>query len=56
MTTTNFEEVLKLIGLGSTIYLFLQFFIPVMQNLFAQGLTGLILVMIMFWWLTQKSK
>jgi len=56
MTSTNFEEIIKIIGVISSIYLFLQFFIPVIQNLLAQGIVGLILVIIMIWWLAQKRK
>ncbi|MEA3329369.1 MAG: hypothetical protein U9Q06_01360 [Nanoarchaeota archaeon] len=55
MASTNFEEIIKIIALLSAIYLFLQFFIPMIQNLIAQGLVGFTLVIMMVWWLAQKN-
>jgi hypothetical protein len=53
---TVFEFIIYVIGLGSAIYIFLQFFIPMIQNLLAQGVGGFILVGIMVWILIQKIK
>lgn len=54
--TTNFEEIIKVIGFLSAAYLFLKIFIPIIQNLLVEGASGLLLVGIMIWWLFQKSK
>jgi hypothetical protein len=55
LTGSNFEELIKIVGLLSAIYLFLQVVIPIIQNLLAEGIAGLILVGIFIWWLAQKS-
>ncbi len=54
-SSTNFEELIKIVGFLSAGYLFLQVFLPLIQNLIAQGLAGFILVVIMIWWLAQKN-
>jgi len=52
---TNFEKLIKIVGLLSAIYLFLQGVLPIIQNLLAEGITGLILIGIFIWWLLQES-
>lgn len=51
---TIFELLIYVVGLGSAIYILLQFFVPIIQNLLAQGITGFIVVGIMIWILSQK--
>jgi len=51
---TIFETIIYAIGIGSALYIFLQFFIPIIQNLMAQGITGLIVLGIIIWVLFQK--
>ncbi len=51
---TIFEFIIYIIGLISALYVFFQFFIPIMQNLLAQGISGLILLAIIIWILFQK--
>lgn len=55
MSETNFEVIIKLIALGSAVYLFLKGFIPFIDNLAAQGFAGFLLIVIIIWWLTQKN-
>lgn len=55
MSETNLEGLIKIAGLLGSIYLLLQIFLPIIQNLFAQGIVGIILVGIFIWWLTQKN-
>jgi|GEM_PF-1788865 len=52
----NFEFIMKIVGTISAFYLFLQIFIPVIRYLLAQGIAGLILVLLMVWWLFQEKK
>ena len=54
--TTNFEKLLKIIGLITAIIVFIQVFVPIIQNLIAEGILGAILIGIFVWWLIQDDK
>ncbi len=53
---TNIEIIIKIIGVISATYILLQLLIPIIQSLVAEGIAGIILVLIMIWWLFQKKK
>lgn len=51
---TLFETILYIISFFSAVYIFLQFFIPILQNLLAQGIAGVIIIFAIIWALAQQ--